>query len=220
MSENEKKEFDTAQDIEAVDESTPFEPKGEEAPDSADMPRKPFADALEWAGSLVYAVLVMLALNLFVFRSITVDGRSMNDTLQDQDRVIAFNLFYTPQRGDIVVLQADRLRPYGEKTYGEPIIKRVIGIAGDTLKFDFEKGEVYRNGELIKEDYIKELTVTSESCESGREYTVPEGHVFVMGDNRNNSTDSRDYRVGMVDTDLIMGKAVFRFMPFDSMCLL
>lgn len=220
MSENEQKEFDITEDIEAVDESVAFGSKGDTAPDSAEKPRKPFADALEWAGSLVYAVLVMLALNLFVFRSITVDGQSMNDTLQHQDKVIAFNLFYTPERGDIVVLQADRLRPAGAKTFGEPIIKRVIGVAGDTLKFDFEKGEVYRNGELIKEDYIKEFTVNPESCESGREYTVPEGYVFVMGDNRNNSTDSRDYRVGMVDTDLIMGKAVFRFMPFDSMGLL
>lgn len=220
MSENEKKELEIAQDAEAADESATFEPKGEEAPDSAEKPRKRFADALEWTGSLVYAVLVMLALNLFVFRSITVDGKSMNDTLQHQDRVLAFNLFYTPQRGDIVVLQADRLRPGSDTTYGEPIIKRVIAVAGDTLEFDFENGEVYLNGELLEEDYILEPTIAPESCESGREYTVPEGYVFVMGDNRNNSTDSRDYRVGMVDTDLIMGKAVFRFMPFDSMGLL
>lgn len=181
---------------------------------------RPFADALDWVSSLVYAVLFMLALNLFVFRSITVDGRSMNNTLQDQDRVIAFNLFYTPQRGDIVVVQADRLRQSTNGLYGEPIIKRVIAVEGDTVRFDFEKGEVYLNGKLLEEDYIAEKTVTAENCESDRDYVVPEGYVFVMGDNRNNSTDSRDMRVGMVDADLIMGKAVFRFMPFDSMGLL
>lgn len=192
----------------------------EKANEISEKAVRPFADALDWVGSLVYAVLFMLALNLFVFRSITVDGRSMNNTLQDQDRVISFNLFYTPHRGDIVVVQADRLRQSTSGLYGEPIIKRVIAVAGDTVRFDFEKGEVYLNGELLDEDYIAEKTVTAENCESGRDYTVPDGYVFVMGDNRNNSTDSRDMRVGMVDADLIMGKAVFRFMPFDSMGLL
>lgn len=192
----------------------------EKANEISEKTVRPFADALDWVGSLVYAVLFMLALNLFVFRSITVDGRSMNNTLQDQDRVISFNLFYTPHRGDIVVVQADRLRQSTSGLYGEPIIKRVIAVAGDTVRFDFEKGEVYLNGELLDEDYIAEKTVTAENCESGRDYIVPDGYVFVMGDNRNNSTDSRDMRVGMVDADLIMGKAVFRFMPFDSMGLL
>ncbi len=187
---------------------------------AAEQPRKPFADAYEWVASLVYAVLFMLALNLFVFRSITVDGESMKSTLADQDRVIATNLFYTPSRGDIVVIQADRLRPTVNSLYGEPIIKRVIAVAGDTIRFDFENGIVYLNGEAIEEDYILEPTVRPENRVSGTDYLVPEGHVFVMGDNRNNSTDSRDYRVGMVDTDLIMGKAIFRFSPFDKMGLL
>ncbi len=227
MSENENKELKLTDDMIEAEEVEASEPKGEEtAPDSAQTAKKPFSEALEWVSSLVYAVLVMLALNIFVFRSITVDGESMNDTLQHRDNVIAFNLFYTPQRGDIVVLQADRLSQAkavgGDKVkiYGEPIIKRVIAIEGDTIEFDFEKGEVYLNGELLQEDYIKELTVTAESRESGVKYVVPEGCVFVMGDNRNNSTDSRDYRVGMVDADLIMGKAVFRYAPFDKIGLL
>ncbi len=181
---------------------------------------KPFAAALEWVGSLVYAVLIMLVLNIFVFRSITVDGGSMNNTLQNADKVIATNLFYTPQRGDIVVVQADKLMNRMTMRYGEPIIKRVIALEGDTVRFDFNKGEVYLNGELLEEDYIAAATITPESCKSGVDYVVPAGHVFVMGDNRNASTDSRDSRVGFVDKDLIMGKAIFRFMPFDSMGLL
>ena len=227
MSEKEIKDIETAENLEELADSVPSETQGSDStPNSAEKPKKPYADALELVSSLVYAVLIMLGLNLFVFRSITVDGKSMNNTLQDKDRVIAFNLFYTPQRGDIVVLQADKLSPDRGNTYGEPIIKRVIAVGGDTVKFDFDKGEVYlkKAGEsefqLLQEDYILEKTLRPESCISGREYEVDEGYVFVMGDNRNNSTDSRDYRVGMVDTDYIMGKAVFRFLPFDSIGLL
>lgn len=183
---------------------------------------KPFANALEWAGSLVYAVLAMLLINLFVFRSITVDGTSMNDTLQDRDRVVSTNFFYTPSRGDIVVVQADKIQNYNTRLYGEPIIKRVIALAGDTLRFDFSEGSVYlkKAGEseftLLDEDYIAEPTYRSLDMHSGEEHTVPEGCVFVMGDNRNNSLDSRDRLVGDVDTDLIMGKAFVRLFPIDQ----
>ena len=183
---------------------------------------KPFANALEWAGSLIYAVLVMLLLNLFVFRSITVDGSSMNNTLQDKDRVISTNFFYTPSRGDIVVLQADRIKNQVTGKYGEPIIKRVIALAGDTIKFDFEEGKVYlkKAGEsdfgLLEEDYIAAPTVTKLDRHSGEEHTVPENCVFVMGDNRNNSFDSRSLLVGDVDTDLIMGRAFVRLFPIDQ----
>ena len=196
-------------------------------PDTADgektePPAKPFSNALEWAGSLVYAVLVMLLLNLFVFRSITVDGSSMNNTLVDQDRVISTNFFYTPSRGDIVVLQADRIPNSRTGKYGEPIIKRVIALAGDTIKFDFEKGEVYlrkageTDFEKLEEDYIAAPTVNKLDRHSGEEHTVPEHCVFVMGDNRNKSLDSRSLMVGDVDTDLIMGRAFMRLFPIDQ----
>lgn len=187
---------------------------------------KPFAGALEWAGSLVYAVLAMLLLNLFVFRSITVDGESMMNTLQDQDRVLSTNFFYTPQRGDIVVLQADKVQNQNTRKYGEPIIKRVIALAGDTIKFDFENGEVYlkkageQEFELLEEDYIAAPTLASEDRHSGEEHIVPENCVFVMGDNRNRSLDSRSLYIGDVDTDLIMGRAFVRLFPIDKFTLL
>lgn len=229
MSEN-RENFDAMEDIADTAELNAENPSDtgeqEELPDSAEAPKKPFSDAMEWASSLVYAVLIMLVLNLFVFRSITVSGESMNNTLSDQDRIIATNLFYTPKRGDIVVIQSDRIEnralsyTYGYSVYGEPIIKRVIGLAGDTVRFDFEKGEVYLNGELLEEDYIAAPTYAEWNMLSGRDYVVPDGHVFVMGDNRNASTDSRAVQVGYVDTDLIMGKAVFRFGPFENMGLL
>ena len=219
MSENESmEELNTAEETEL---SAP-----KKSGNNDDEPQKPFAGALEWAGSLVYAVLAMLLLNLFVFRSITVDGTSMNNTLQDKDRVISTNFFYTPQRGDIVVLQADKIPNQYTGKYGEPIIKRVIALAGETIKFDFKKGEVYlkKAGEqefrLLEEDYIAAPTVAALDRHSGEEHTVPENCVFVMGDNRNMSLDSRSLLVGDVDTDLIMGKAFVRLFPFDQFKLL
>lgn len=203
-----------------------IEKAAEAASDIEKASYKPFANAMDWAGSLVYAVLAMIVLNLFVFRSITVDGESMNNTLQDQDRVIATNFFYTPARGDIVVIQADRVQNYVTYKYGEPIIKRVIALAGDTIKFDFDKGEVYlkkageSDFELLEEDYIAAPTLNSLDRHTGEEHTVPDGCVFVMGDNRNRSLDSRSLIVGDVDTDLIMGKAFVRLFPIDQFTLL
>ncbi len=217
MSEN--KDYEVIENNEEMNTQPAFESKGEDAPDSAEA-AKPFSEALDWVASIVYAVLVMLALNLFVFRSITVEGDSMNNTLEDKDRVIATNFLYTPKRGDIVVLQADLLRSGIDAPYGEPIIKRVIAVEGDTVSFDFDNGIVYLNGEVLEEDYIAEPTTRPLNFLSGKDYVVPEGTVMVLGDNRNNSLDSRDMRVGPVDVDSIMGKAVFRFAPFDKIGLL
>ena len=181
-----------------------IEKAAEAASDIEKASYKPFAGALDWAGSLVYAVLAMLLLNLFVFRSITVDGESMMNTLQNNDRVLSTNFFYTPSRGDIVVLEADRIPNQATMNYGEPIIKRVIALEGDTIKFDFE------------EDYIAAPTVAKLDRHSGEEHVVPEHCVFVMGDNRNRSLDSRSLMLGDVDTDLIMGRAFVRLFPIKN----
>ncbi len=180
---------------------------------------RPFSDALSWVNNVVVAVVIMLVLNLFVFRSITVDGPSMNDTLIDKDKVLITNLFYEPSFGDIVVIQADKLVNRSTNMYGEAIIKRVIGVAGDTVKINFEKGEVYRNGELLEEDYIKTLTTRRYNgwLESNKEYVVPDNCVFVMGDNRNVSNDSRNLDdIGFVDKNLIMGRAFVRILPISQ----
>lgn len=182
-------------------------------------PKKPFSDVLDWAASIVYAVALMLFINLFFFRSITVSGDSMNDTLVDGDQVVVTNFCYTPSYGDIVVIQANKLNIQGTNIYGEPIIKRVIATAGDTVRIDYDKGEVYRNGELLSEDYIKELTHLHRHgyMEGGKDYVVPENRVFVMGDNRNVSNDSRNLQdVGFVDVDMIIGKAFVRFSPIKE----
>jgi signal peptidase I len=216
---DEADEEKAAEEAAASASETGENPAGE----SKEEKRKPFADAYDWVSSLIYAVIFMLALNLFVFRSITVDGESMCNTLQDQDKIIATNLFYTPNYGDIVVVQADRLVNSGTQLYGEPIIKRVIALEGDVIRFDFDAGEVYLNGELLDEDYIAAPTHLRQNgwAESGVDYVVPENCVFVMGDNRNRSRDSRDLvSVGFVNKDLIMGKALVRIYPFDSITLL
>lgn len=211
------------EELEAVESAeTPEDESAENKQESAEKKTNAYAEGIDWIGSLVYAILAMIVLNIFVFRSITVDGDSMNNTLKNQDRVIATNLCYKPQHGDIVVVQADAILNQNG-TFGEPIIKRVIGVEGDVIRFDFDNGIVYRNGEALSEDYIKELTYYNRWLDavSGVDYVVPEGCVYVMGDNRNNSKDSREHdEVGMVDVDLIMGKAFFRLFPFDKMGLL
>lgn len=187
--------------------------------ESDEETRKPYSDALEWVNSVIYAVAAMLLLNLFVFRSITVSGDSMNDTLVENDKVITTNLFYQPSYGDIVVVQADRLKNKATNMYGEPIIKRVIAVEGDTVCIDFSKGEVYRNGELLHEEYIRQLTHFHGTgwMESGKDYVVPENCVFVMGDNRNVSNDSRNLTdIGFIDTGMIMGKAFVRYSPIKE----
>lgn len=193
---------------------------GDPDEEKAEKPKKPFADALDWVSCMVYAVAAMLALNLFFFRSITVSGPSMLNTLQDGDKVVATNFCYTPSYGDVVVIQADKLKNKVTDMWGEPIIKRVIAVGGDTIRIDFTKGEVYRNGELLEEDYIKDLTFFRQDdswMEGNRDYTVPENTVFVMGDNRGVSNDSRNLpQVGFVDTRFIMGKAFVRVSPMEN----
>ena len=174
--------------------------------DEEEVESRPGRDLYEWMQALVCSVLVVVLLFTFVVRLIGVDGHSMVPTLQDGDRLLVLNsiLYDDYQYGDIVVLRK-------ESFLAEPIVKRVIATGGQTVDIDFETGSVYVDGELLKEDYINELTFLEEGTEFP--LTVPEGSIFVMGDNRNNSNDSRDYRLGPVDTRYVIGKAVFLAFP-------
>lgn len=165
-------------------------------------------DIFDWLETLVLYCFIALLLLTFVFKLVVVDGNSMNPTLVDGQRLITTNVFYTPKYGDIVIFQNT------EAINKKVLIKRVIATEGQTVSIDFDKGEVKVDGKVLDEPYIKELT-TNRLDFYQNEVVVPEGCVFVMGDNRNNSTDSRSNMVGMVPTDTIIGKVVLRLSPFS-----
>lgn len=167
------------------------------------------SDFFEWIEALIIAIFAVIFIFLFVARPVGVDGSSMEPTLQHGDNLILSNLLYTPEIGDIVVLTKDTFEN-GEKS----IVKRIIAKEGQEVDIDFINGDVYIDGEIIDEPYIKEKTYLEEGLQLPA--IIPEGHVFVMGDNRNNSKDSRSVEIGMVPIDCILGRAVFRFLPFDS----
>ena len=164
-------------------------------------------DLYEWVQSLVGSVLVVVAIFTFVIRMMGVDGHSMLNTLQHGDRLLVVNsmLYHDYKYGDIVILRKNGVFD------DDPIVKRVIAVEGQTVDIDFAEGIVYVDGEALEEDYIREPTYTA----AGTEFplTVPEGSIFVMGDNRNGSSDSRDYRLGTVDTRYVIGKAAFLIFP-------
>ena len=143
----------------------------------------------------------------FAVRLVDVVGESMLPTLEDGDKIIVSDLFYTPKQGDIIVFRKDEYRP-------QPLVKRVIAVAGQKIDIDFNTGTVYVDGEAIDEPYIAEPTV--DPLDFNGEVTVPEGCVFVMGDNRNHSTDSRYDTIGFVDERCIMGKVYFTLFPLKN----
>ena len=163
-------------------------------------------DLYDWVQALVSSVLAVVLLFTFVIRLMGVDGHSMLNTLQHGDRLLVLNsmLYHDYQYGDIVILRKESFTE-------EPIVKRVIATGGQTVDIDFAEGVVYVDGQVLEEDYIREPTYTAEGTEFP--LTVPEGSIFVMGDNRNGSNDSRDYRLGTVDTRYVIGKAAFLAFP-------
>lgn len=162
---------------------------------------------LEWYEALISAALVLVLVFSFFFRIIQVDGRSMVPTLNNGDKLIVWGAGYTPQRGDVVIVD-------GYTTYGKPLVKRVIAKGGDTVEIDYDEGIVMVNGTVLEEEYIAEPTYLGFDVEFP--YTVPDGTVFVMGDNRNESLDSRSSSVGCIDERDILGKVLLCFMPFTD----
>lgn len=164
------------------------------------------SEFFEWGEALVVSLTTIILIFTFLIRLIGVDGSSMYPTLHDQDKVFISNRFYTPEKGDIVVLTKTSFLE-------EPIVKRIIATEGDTVDIDFKNGKVMVNGEVLEEPYINEPTYNQ--IDMSFPQTVPEGCVFVMGDNRNKSSDSRDTRLGMVDKRYILGHVLVRILPVD-----
>lgn len=169
----------------------------------------------DYLETFCFALAAMIVLFLFVFRVVTVDGDSMRETLHDGDRLIISNMFYSPKTGDIVVIN-----PENHSASDEPIIKRVIASGGQTVFIDYENWEVYVDGEKLDEPYIAPMrefyggTMNVSTVPEFRgEFVVDEGKVFVMGDNRNNSTDSRSPKYGEIGENRILGRVLFRLYP-------
>lgn len=173
-----------------------------------------------WLQTLVLAVVAIVLLFTFVGRITRVEGDSMLNTLHDGDLLLLQSVGYTPKTGDVVVLNKttdETLSLLG----GEAIVKRVIATEGQTVSIDYNTSTVYVDGQPLTEPYVWESMDRRSGPYSGQTpFVVPEGSVFVMGDNRNNSTDSRHELLGPVDTGYILGRAVCIMFPFSDLGLL
>ena len=201
-------------------ENTPVDEKKSEKNGAFNALRSLF----DYVEILSIAILAVLLIFTFGFRLCRVDGRSMNHTLANGELLITTNLFYEPQQGDIIVFHLSN------GAYEQPLVKRVIADEGQRVEIDFINGTVKVDGAVLDEEYIyldggtyqprdwelndQYLLKDEEGNIIGFDATVPEGHIFAMGDNRNHSTDSRATKVGFVDKDCILGKALVRLAPF------
>ena len=165
-------------------------------------------DAKEWVVSLLAALVIVFIIRTFLFTIIRVDGLSMHPTLDDNERLFVTILdtkIKGVERGDVVICHYPNRGPWWHKT---KFVKRVVGVAGDVIKM--EDGSTYVNGELQEENFV-----THRSNQNG-EFTVPEGCVFVCGDNRANSHDSRYSDVGYLEKNMIVGKVRCVIFPFKN----
>nr|WP_302665901.1 signal peptidase I [uncultured Agathobaculum sp.] len=169
------------------------------------------SELFSWGESLMAVLIFFVVVFTFFVRLIGVDGTSMYPTLQDHSVMLVSNLGYTPKKGDIVVLN--------KKGFwnDQPIVKRVIATGGDTVDIDPVTGDVIVNGEVLDEPYIFEKINTLERMgDLTYPQTVPEGCIYVLGDNRNGSTDSRWSSLGMVDERYVLGHVLSVVFPFND----
>ena len=191
-------------------------PTVEEAPTK----KKPSSFSIGFVEQVELIVIAFVAIVLlfsFVFRTCRVSGPSMENTLLDSETVITTNMFYTPERNDIIVFHQTGT---DEGDLNEPVVKRVIGLPGDTVTIQHLSDTMIvtvidENGNktVLEEPYMKYEGMRYWMYDNT--FYVEEGTVFVMGDNRSNSMDSRDARIGLVDTRRILGKVIFRVTPFS-----
>ena len=190
----EKKELENG--LDSVEESTQATKEKESVETSG----------YEWGRCLIAAVVTVVLLFTFCVRLIGVSGGSMQNTLYTGDRLVVLNsMFCDFEVGDIVVADAYNA------VLSDTIVKRIIAVEGQTVDIDFFTGTVYVDGAALDEPYIKEPTFTTDGTQFP--LTLGEDEVFLMGDNRNRSTDSRSYTLGPVKEDYLQGEAVFLLLP-------
>lgn len=207
-------------DVVVAPEQAPEDPDDEEPSEAESANRKRVRSAVEWVAVIAGAVVVALLVRTFLFTTFWIPTGSMEPTLMGsprKDRVIVNRLSYKlhdVNRGDIVVFDV----PDGEPVMSvegqqvNELIKRVVGLPGETVTL--RDGRVYIDGTLLEEDYLPDGTRTEASCGVST-FEIPEGHVFVMGDNRGGSRDARCWRDPALDEDAIVGRAFFRIWPLS-----
>jgi signal peptidase I len=164
----------------------------------------------DWIRCIIFAISIVVICLTFIFRLVDVEGSSMDSTLASQDKVIVTNFFYTPDNNDIVVIS------HGAK-YENPIIKRVIATAGQTVELDYENNRLIVDGVLLDEPYINGTTFGNNIGDNDIPEVIPEGKIFVLGDNREVSMDSRSTEIGLIDVENVIGKAQFVAFPFSEL---
>lgn len=176
---------------------------------------KRLADAFEWIEMFAIYFAIGVSVLLLLFRHCPVVGDSMNETLQNGDLLIVTILGYSPKDGDIIVCQSPE---YGLE---KPLVKRVIATAGQTVSIDYESWSVTVDGVTLDEDYVNFIQgkPMRPSDHLGDTFTVPEGMLFVMGDNRNNSKDSRSSEIGFIDERYVVGKVALRLLPLSEIAV-
>lgn len=186
------------------------------------MKGKFLSSVISFTEQLIITLFIMSMIFTYVFRIVDVDGESMMNTLNDGDRVIVFALKNDVKQGDIAVIRTDTAvtldengMPVRSDGFGMTVIKRVIACEGQTVDIDFAAGAVYVDGERLYEEYIElGLTHDDEGAFTGQyPVTVPEGCLFVMGDNRSVSLDSRSPIVGFVPEECVTGRALLKIYP-------
>lgn len=169
---------------------------------------KLYINIYDIASVLVVAVVTIMVLFTFVFRIVFVDGGSMLPTLRDGDMLVVSAYDKEPEYGQVVIVTQPN-------SFGDPIVKRIIATENQTVYIDFSKGDVFVDGVLLNEPYINNLTINPEDMTGP--VTVPEGHVFVMGDNRQGSTDSRSNMIGLIREEYILGVVKYKVLNQDEL---
>lgn len=169
-------------------------------------------DIYDWIEVFAVSVAIVVLMLTFIMRIATVRGNSMIETLHNGDVLIISDILYTPTQGDIVVIQQN------DSVFDEPIVKRIIAKGGQTIVFDFASWSVTVDGVKLNEEYVNRVAGAMDSDSlSGNTVVVPEGYMFVMGDNRNGSTDSRSTAVGFVRENEVIGKVIIRLFPLGQL---
>ncbi len=184
-----------------------------DSPSVAPKVHRAFQEAYGWLETFAVTLLVLVAIVAFLGRYAPVDGSSMSPTLTNGDLVVISQVGYTPAQGDVVVVQS---KSYG---YDRPLVKRIIATGGQTVTIDYDFWQITVDGTVLQEPYVLRgygPMETGDQPKGIHTFTVPQGKLFVMGDNRNGSCDSRYRIVGYIDERLVVGKVLFRLFPFSA----